>query len=90
MWVALAIPLASSSCSAEALARVKAHNHVMLNKVVLPIHYFFMNCLCIWCLPAILGVRCSVFTAGTRLCPGSFCRNLLKCLKLKRVLSSSE
>ena len=69
MWVALAIPLASSSCSAEVLARVKACNRGVLRKTEGSASYqlLLMNCLCVQRLPVILRVRCSVFTAGTRL-----------------------
>lgn len=71
MWVTLAIPLACSSCSADVLARVKVHNHVVLRKTEgsASCQLLLMNCLWyIQCLPVILRVRCSVFTAGMRLC----------------------
>lgn len=94
MWVTLAIPLARSSCSADVLARAKAHNHVVLRKTEgsASCQLLLMNCLWyIQCLPVILRVRCSVFTAGMRLCAWAVSvETSQKCLKLKHDPSSSE
>lgn len=84
MQVALAIPLTCSVCSAEVLIRLKEHKVVFWGvfwveklKAMLPISHSLQT-------PRdtvreVLGI----YLRHETVCPGSFCRNLLKCLKLK-------